>query len=515
MPMHAEMQRLGISPGQPPSGRQPLTPVEEGISKELSARLRTIPNNDLCLRTVTDYAKFETVLKCRPWPHELGPINMERLLDVAKRSVSDRAGLRFSIAEREGIIWIRATDKHKVRGRGKQGHQGPPDVSKPFFQAQAPVSQAKPPPPTDPYPGEAGPRGAAKDTPEVPPQDEPPPGRQGGPTQSGPLAATDPWHQPQPFGGGDPWSNQSLEATAAIRSHSEARRPAMTPPAEPMPHRPVPAPPALPKLPPMQLRMKSEAASPAPAQAPRLAPGSKKERLQAIAQRCTALSHQPQCEDNVSSDNLERLEDALEKLEAAPLLQRLDGSVAALGAGADSAETPLCRAPLTASISKASAEAGEGDIGCQPAAPPPPPQFTQPLVGAALPKAAPACLRSAAAVEKGLPPSPAPPPGVAAVRGPEAASGEACSECLWYDAVHPFSSEECQKFGLDYAAVIQGSTQLQKLSHADNDESWQFARLRGGGQDLREGWVPAYGFPNEALAEAPLGPADAEDNEEF
>ena len=87
MLMHAEMTRLGINPDQPPCGHEPLTPVEEGMSKKLNARLRTIPNDDLCLRTATDYAKFELVLKHKPWRHELGPINEERLLAVVRSNV--------------------------------------------------------------------------------------------------------------------------------------------------------------------------------------------------------------------------------------------------------------------------------------------------------------------------------------------------------------------------------------------------------------------------------------------
>ena len=82
MPMHSEMKRVGMSPGQPPFGRLAVV-----CSQEVSARLRTIPDDDLCLRTATVYAKFELVLKYKPWRHELGPINEERLLAVVRSNV--------------------------------------------------------------------------------------------------------------------------------------------------------------------------------------------------------------------------------------------------------------------------------------------------------------------------------------------------------------------------------------------------------------------------------------------
>ena len=82
MPMHSEMKRLGMSLVQPPFGR-----VAVVCSQGVSARLWTIRINDLCFRTATVYAKFELVLKYKPWRHELGPINEERLLAVVRSIV--------------------------------------------------------------------------------------------------------------------------------------------------------------------------------------------------------------------------------------------------------------------------------------------------------------------------------------------------------------------------------------------------------------------------------------------
>ena len=73
MPMHSEMKRLGMSPVQPPFGRPAFV-----CSQEVSTRLRTIRNDDLCFGTAT--------------------INEERMLAVVRSNVylfGSRARLSF------------------------------------------------------------------------------------------------------------------------------------------------------------------------------------------------------------------------------------------------------------------------------------------------------------------------------------------------------------------------------------------------------------------------------------